>query len=90
VATLRLLTLMGLLLALVVSAMGVIYVKYHTRLMFIEIQKQEAALDQYEVEWGQLQLELTTLTEENQLELLARDKLKLVVPQRDKIIYIKP
>lgn len=89
-ATLRLLTLMGLLLALVVSAMGVIYVKYHTRLMFIEIQKQEAALDQYEVEWGQLQLELTTLTEENQLELLARDKLKLVVPQRDKIIYIKP
>lgn len=75
---------------LVMSAMAVIYVKYHTRLMFIEIQKQEAALDQYEVEWGQLQLELTTLTEENQLELLARDKLKLVVPQRDKIIYIKP
>jgi len=58
--------------------------------MFIEIQKQEAALDQYEVEWGQLQLELTTLTEENQLEQVARDKLKLIVPQRDKIIYIKP
>lgn len=80
----------GLLLGLIVSAIAVIYIKYNARLMFIEIQKQEAALDQYEVEWGQLQLELTTLTEENQLEQVARDKLKLIVPQRDKIIYIKP
>jgi cell division protein FtsL len=89
-AAVRIFSLAGLLLILVLSAMAVIYVKYHARLMFIEIQKQETALDQYEVEWGQLQLELTTLTEENQLELLARDKLKLIVPQRDKIIYIKP
>ena len=89
-AVIKGLILAVLLVMLVGSAMAVIYVKYHTRLMFIEIQKQEAALDQYEVEWGQLQLELTTLTEENQLELLARDKLKLIVPQRDKIIYIKP
>lgn len=79
-----------LLLALLVSAMAVIYSKYYSRLLFIEIQKQEAALDQYEVEWGQLQLELTTLTEENRVELVAQNKLKLVIPPRDKIIYIKP
>jgi len=42
------------------------------------------------VEWGQLQLELTTLTEENRVESVAKEKLKLRMPQRNKIIYLKP
>ena len=76
--------------ALLLSALAVIYSKYHSRLIFIEIQKQERALDQYEVQWGQTQLELTTLAEQNQVELVAREQLKLVMPLREKIIYIKP
>jgi cell division protein FtsL len=72
------------------SALVVIYSKYYSRLLFIKIQEQERVLDQYEVEWGQLQLELTTLTEENRVELVARKNLKLLVPLRKKIIYIKP
>ncbi|MGR8978830.1 MAG: cell division protein FtsL [Gammaproteobacteria bacterium] len=80
----------GLLSALLISALAVIYSKYYSRQIFIEIQKQERILDQYEVEWGQLQLELTTLTEHDRIERLARQQLKLVMPQREKIIYIKP
>ncbi|MDD5755366.1 MAG: cell division protein FtsL [Methylococcales bacterium] len=76
--------------ALLVSALMVIYKKYNSRLIFIEIQKQEKALDQYEVVWGQLQLELTTLAEQNRVEQVAREQLKLVLPAREKIIYIKP
>jgi cell division protein FtsL len=79
-----------LILVLLISALTVIYSKYRSRLIFIEIQKQERALDQYEVEWGQLQLELTTLAEQNRVEQVARDQLKLVMPTREKIIYIKP
>ncbi len=75
---------------LLVSALMVIYKKYNSRLIFIEIQKQEKALDQYEVAWGQLQLELTTLAEQNRVEQIAREQLKLVLPSREKIIYIKP
>ena len=75
---------------LLISALAVIYSKYHSRLVFIEIQKQERALDQYEVEWGQLQLELTTLAEQNRVEQVAREQLKLIMPLREKIIYIKP
>jgi len=75
---------------LLVSALMVIYKKYNSRLIFIEIQKQEKALDQYEVAWGQLQLELTTLAEQNRVEQVARQQLKLVLPTREKIIYIKP
>ena len=76
--------------ALLLSALAVIYSKYYSRLVFIEIQKQERALDQYEVEWGQMQLELTMLAEQNRVELVAREQLKLFMPSREKIIYIKP
>ncbi|MGR9045904.1 MAG: cell division protein FtsL [Gammaproteobacteria bacterium] len=82
--------LVGLVMLLLGSALAVIYSKYQSRLLFVEIQKQERELDRYEVEWGQLQLELTTLAEENRIERIARDQLKLVMPQRDKIIYLKP
>lgn len=81
----------GILLVLLLgSAIAVVYSKYRSRLLFVEIQKQERELDRYEVEWGQLQLELTTLAEENRVEQIARDQLKLVMPQRDKMIYLKP
>ena len=84
----RLLSAAGI--ALLLSALAVIYSKYHSRLIFIEIQKYERALDQYEVEWGQMQLEQMMLVEQNRVELVAREKLKLVMPLREKIIYVKP
>ena len=84
----RLLSVVSIVLLL--SALAVIYSKYYSRLIFIEIQKQERALDQYEVEWGQMQLELTMLAEQNRVERVAREQLKLVMPLREKIIYIKP
>ncbi|NOT83552.1 MAG: cell division protein FtsL [Methylococcaceae bacterium] len=77
-------------LVLLASSVLAIYYKYETRLLFIELQKMERDLDGYEIEWGQLQLELTTLTEQNRIEQFANKKLKLVMPIRDQIIYIKP
>jgi len=82
--------LAGLTLLLIVSALTVIYSKYQTRLLLGEIQNVEKKLDHYEIEWGRLQLELTMLTEENRIEEIARNHLKMVMPERDKIIYIKP
>jgi cell division protein FtsL len=84
----RLLGVLGAVLLL--SALSVIYSKYYSHLLFIEIQKQERELDHYEIEWGQMQLELSMLVEQNRIELMARDHLKLIMPLREKIIYIKP
>lgn len=75
---------------LLISALAVILNKYHSRSLFIEIQKQEKMLDDFEVKWGQLQLELTTLTEESKIERIAKNKLGLIMPYREKTIYIKP
>lgn len=85
----RVVGLGGLSLLLVISALAVIYSKYQSRLVFIEIEKQEKALDDYEVEWVQMQLEQTTLLEQNQIELSARKKM-MVMPLRENIISIKP
>ncbi len=82
--------LVFLLLLLLGSALGVIYSKYQARLLFVEMQQLEKELDDYEVEWGQLQLELTTLAEHNRVERLARSKLGLIMPLREQIIYLKP
>jgi cell division protein FtsL len=75
---------------LLLSAIAVIYSRYQSRLLFNEIQQKEKQLDDYEVEWGRLQLELTTLTEETRIEIEARKRLLLTLPAQNKIVYIKP
>ena len=84
----KIVTVLGVILLL--TALAVIYSKHYSRLIFIEIQKQERLLDQKEVEWGQTQLELTTFSEQTRVELVARQKLKLKNPEREKIVYLKP
>lgn len=79
-----------LLLLFLGSALSVIYSKYQARLLFVEMQQLQKVLDDYEVEWGQLQLELTTLAEHNRVERLARTRLGLIMPRREQIIYLKP
>jgi len=89
-ATARNILLALLVAMLMLSAIAVVYSKYQQRQLFMEIQNKEKELDEYEVEWGRLQLELTTLTEENRVEIEARNRLLLTLPTQDKIIYIKP
>lgn len=84
---LKWLILLGMVL---ISALGVVYSKYHTRKLFIEIQNLESRLDQYEEDWGRLQLELTTHADHGEIERHARKELKMRMPQSEKIIYIKP
>ncbi len=79
-----------LLAILVVTSLAVIYSKYRSRQLFVEIQNLERDLDFLVVEWGRLQLEQTTLTEPNRIERLARSKLGLVMPIRENFVYIKP
>ena len=77
-------------LILLLSSIAVIASKHQSRTLFIEIQKQERILDQYDIKWGQLQLELMTLTEENRVAISAQEQLNLVMPERKNIIYLKP
>ena len=86
----KIICLIVLFVVLIASALVVVYSKYDSRLLFIEIQAQEQALNQAEVEWGQMQMELTTFADQKRVETLAVEKLKLVVPIRENIVYLKP
>lgn len=79
----------ALLISLIVaSALGVIYAKYRSRMLFTEIQRLEQELEAYDIELGQLQLEQNTWAEHSRIEKLARSRLGMILPSRESIIYI--
>jgi cell division protein FtsL len=87
---LRIWGIVGLSVVLLGSALALIYSTHYSRKLFMDIQQQESALEQYDTDWGKGKLELTTLAEANRVEQVAVEKLKLVMPLRENIIYIKP
>lgn len=83
-------TLVLLTVVAVASALGVVYTKYRSRMLFAEVQRLEQTLVAYEEEWGQLQLEQNTWAEHGRIERMARARLGMVLPIRESTIYIKP
>ncbi len=82
--------LLGLLtVAVVGSAIGVAYSKHNSRSLFIELQQLEAAGAALEVEWGQLQLEQSTLARHERVETLARQRLDMRAPATDTIVVLQ-
>ncbi len=79
-----------LLLVVVVSAICVVYAKHQGRKLFVELQALENERDAMDVEWGQLQLEQSTLTTQGQVEIAARDRLGMVVLSADNMVMVKP
>jgi cell division protein FtsL len=79
-----------LLLVVLVSAICVVFSKHQGRKLFIELQSLENQRDAMDVEWGQLQLEQSTLTTQGQVEVAARDRLGMVVLSADNMVIVKP
>ncbi len=73
---------MLLLLTLVIgSAMSVIYVKHQSRVLFAELRHVQKMQDQEVIEWGQLQLQNTTLAAHSNVESRARRQLQMIFPR---------
>jgi len=79
-----------LLLLVVISAIGVVYAKHQGRKLFIELQGLENERDDMDVEWGQLQLEQSTLTTQGKVEIAAHDRLGMVVLSADNMVILRP
>jgi len=78
------------LLAVVISAVGVVYSKHEARKLFVELQALANERDDMDIEWGQLQLEQSTLTTQGQVEQAARDQLGMVSLSADSVVIVKP
>ena len=78
------------LLAVVATAVGVVYSKHKGRELFIELQMLGNERDRMDVEWGQLQLEQSTLTTQGKVERAARDQLGMVTLSAGNMVIVKP
>lgn len=78
-----------LVLAVLVSALGVIYAKHENRKRFVQLQGLERARDAMEVEWGQLQLEQGTWATNSRVERVARKRLGMVMPDAESVVIIR-
>ncbi len=78
-----------LIVAVMASAIGVIYSKHQTRKLFVNMQKLNKQIDELDIEWGQLQLEQSAWSAHGRIEKIARKKLKMTLPKANEIIYLK-
>lgn len=77
-------------LAVLASAVAVVYAKYQSRTLFTELQGLKRAQDRMDVEWGQLQLEQSTWAAHGRVESIARKRLGMVLPEPQQVVVINP
>jgi cell division protein FtsL len=80
----------ALLVAVAASGISVVYAKFLTRKLFVELQGLRAERDVVDAEWSRLQLELGTWASHVRIEQIARDRLDMRVPRADEIVVVRP
>lgn len=80
-----------LLIAIVLaSALGTVASQHTARKLFTEMEREQERMRQLEVEWGQLQLEQSTWATHGRVERLARDELRMIIPQANDLRIVQP
>ncbi|KAB2925572.1 MAG: cell division protein FtsL [Dechloromonas sp.] len=71
---------MTLLLVLVVCALALVTSQHRARKLFQELEREQERARQLDVEYGQLQLEMSTWATHPRIEKIARDRLHMLAP----------
>jgi cell division protein FtsL len=79
-----------LVLFIMLSSLGVVYAKHTSRKLFVELQQLESQRDSMDIEWGQLQLEQSTLTTHGQVEFFARKRMGMRTPGPQSTVILQP
>lgn len=75
--------------AVFLSALAVVMTRYQSRTLFIELQQLQQQRDKLNENWGQLQLELSTLAQPQRIETAARNQLLMRPPMRDETMILQ-
>lgn len=75
---------------LILTALGTVTAQHKARKLYFELQQQQDASKQYDVEWGQLQLEQSTWAMHARIEKIATQQLHMQVPDNKRIQVVKP
>jgi cell division protein FtsL len=79
-----------LLVAVLSSALGVVYSTHQSRKLFIELQAVQAQRDKLAMEWGRLQLEQSTWSTHGRIEKIAHERLDMELPEPDSAVIVWP
>jgi cell division protein FtsL len=86
----RILIVVTLLFSLVLaSAIVLIYSKHQSRKLFVELQQLNYEVDALNTEWSQLQLEQSAWSDHGRIEDIARNRLSMVMPASDDVVFVK-
>ena len=75
-----------LLVAVVVCALSVVTSQHKARKLFQTLESEQERAKQLDVEFGQLQLELSTWATSPRIEKIAREKLRMHTPESARIV----
>ena len=75
---------------LVVCALSVVTSQHKARKLYVELQKEQELAKQFEVEWGQLQLEQSTWAMHARIEKIASGRLMMRVPPPSRVQVVAP
>lgn len=71
--------------ALIVCALSLVSSQHKARKLYVELQKEQAAAKQLDVEWGQLQLEQGTWGTHGRIERIATRELGMRLPAASRV-----
>ena len=74
-----------LLCVLVACALSLVTSRHQARRLFVELEREQARARQFDVEFGQLSLEQSTWAMPARVEKIARENLKMQLPDASRI-----
>lgn len=82
--------LIFLLIAVLISAFAVVYSTNSYRSTFSLVEQEEIQSNQLQLQWGQLLLEQSSLATPARVEELAREQLKMILPNAKNTYILHP
>ena len=76
--------------ALTACALGLVTSQHQARKLFAELEREQERAKQLDVEWGQLQLEQSTWAMHARVEKIAREGLRMSVPDARRTQMVMP
>lgn len=76
-------------LLILLSLLGIVAARQASRELFIALQQAQSLHFKLDTEWGQLQLEQSTLAAHGRIDALARERLGMAAPAVNGIVVIR-
>lgn len=83
------LALVGLLCLVLITALGVVWTRHESRVLFVQLTGLQGQRDDLNVEYGRLELEQATWAEPRRVNEEARSKLGMVTPAPQDIQLVR-